>query len=438
MDHKLVDIRQPTPAIEIRANLDGIVERLQQQVTAIGIESDVRLALANNIQKGADRFNLSLETESDGDKLGIKLHFTKKDSDFEFPGYDATLLHHMPIADGQINGVDTRELDHRMKKADWYYGIAESEEKVISGFKETEAIEGDLRKLLEDKDGAIVAAQLWNNHVPVNTVGKPDFIAQVEAAHDLYPTRSVPADVKIDEARDMLKTDSHEQQLTGERTSIRPEFAFYESQPGEIKQHLQQLEAEGNNYVAYIEGAPITKEHLHGCKDTFEAIEFTYENTTDLDRCSFSSIRHMNEAVDQWSRLSEKDINLVSIEQKMAGADWQYVKVSPSHAHWEKAESNMEEIRKDLVLLCKVPGGLEIANALWDKYSPPSTVVKPAFLSANPGHSPNLAQGQDAVTSGHQVNDNKQVATASQNKQIISKVETPAKEAKHKHRRRLQ
>ena len=60
MDHKLVDIRQPTPAIEIRANLDGIVERLQQQVTAIGIESDVRLALANNIQKGADRFNLSL------------------------------------------------------------------------------------------------------------------------------------------------------------------------------------------------------------------------------------------------------------------------------------------------------------------------------------------------------------------------------------------
>ena len=439
MDHKLGDIRPPAPVIENRAGLNETVERLQQQVSGIGIESDVRLAIANNIQNGADRFNLSLETERGGDKLGIKLHFIKNDADFVFPGYDATLLHHKPMADGQINGVDIRELDQRMKKADWYYGIAESEKKVLNGFKETEAIEADLRQLSGDKQGAIIAAQLWNNHVPVNTVGKPDFIAQVEVTHDLYPKSSFSADMTIGEARDILKAEHQEQQRTQERAAIRPEFAFYETKPGEIKQHLQQLQADGNKYVAYMEDAvPMTKENLHGCKNTFEAMEFAYENTTDLDRCTFSPIQHMQDAVQKWERISEKDVNLSAIDQKMAAADWHYNRQSPTKEHWEQSEAKMAEIQKDLVLLCKLPGGAAKANALWDKYAPSGTVSKPYFLSENAGLTPGFVQGKDVLPSDRKLNDSKQLTAASQDNQAISKIKKPARELKHKHRRRLQ
>lgn len=439
MDHKLGDIRPPTPVIESRAGLNETVERLQQQVSGIGIESDVRLAIANNIQSGTDRFNLSLETESGGDRLGIKLHFIKQDSDFEFPGYDATLLHHKPIADGQINGVATRELDHRMKNADWYFGIAESEEKVLSGFKNTEAIESDLRQLSGDKQGAIVAAQLWNNHVPVNTVGKPDFIAQVEATHDLYPKSSFPADMTIVEARDILKAEHQEQQRIQERAATPPEFAFYESNPGEIKQHLQQLQAEGNKYVAYVEDSvPMTKEHLYGCKNTFEAMEFAYENTNDLDRCTFSPIQHMMDAVKQWEQLSEKDVDLSAIDQKMATADWHYNRQSPTKEHWEQSDAKMGEIHKDLLLLCNLPGGAAKANALWDKYAPPGTISKPDFLSARAGQSAGVVQGRDVLPSDQQIMDSKHLTTASQDNQAVSKVEPPAKGQRHKHRRKLQ
>ncbi|WP_205514347.1 hypothetical protein [Longitalea arenae] len=235
MDHKLEQLRQTAPVIENRVGLALTVERLQQQVNAIGLERDVRSALESNIQKDTDRFNLSLETESGGDKLGIKLHFINQGSSFDFPGYDVTLLHHTPIAHRQINGVDTRELDHRMKNADWYYSIAESQEKLINGFKNSEAIELDLRLLSRNEQGTILAAQLWNNHVPLNTIAKPDFIAAIEAAHDLYPKSSFPADIKISQAHEILKAQYQEQQLNRERPSIRPEYAFCEN---EKKNHM--------------------------------------------------------------------------------------------------------------------------------------------------------------------------------------------------------
>ncbi|WP_207515929.1 hypothetical protein [Longitalea luteola] len=175
MDHKIGQLRQPEASAENRLWLDHMVTTLQQRVSATGIDRDVRYVVENNIQKNPERFTLALETETGRDKLGLKLHFIKEGSDYNFPGYEATLFHHTFIAHRQINGIDTRNLDNRMKQADWHYGIAESDEKVIKGYKNAEAIKADLRQLAQDGQGKIVAAQLWNNHVPANTVTKPDF-----------------------------------------------------------------------------------------------------------------------------------------------------------------------------------------------------------------------------------------------------------------------
>jgi hypothetical protein len=418
--------------------LECTVNALQMSVNSIGIKKDLRAALKNNIQKNAGQFNLAFETESAGEKLRLNLQFKNDTSDYDFAGYQVTLLHPLIIDHRNINGIETWQLENKMKTMDWYYGISETPGEVINGHKNAESIEVDLKQLSRTEEGGLIATLLWHNHVPANTVPKPDFITKVEAALDLYPERTFPSNVKLEEACDIVRGYSREVPLAQGAENFRTEFAFHEQQPGEIKQHLQQLELEGNVWVAYQDpSVPMTKDSMHGFKDVFEVMEFCYENTTDLDRYTYSSIDHIKDAVTQWNQLSEKDINLVAIEKKMAGADWQYERAAKSREQWVKGEGDMEEIQKDLVFLCKLPGGIDKANALWDKYAP-NAVTKPQFLQSSNGINSGLVQTHDANIVGDQLNARFPALTNADSSAKPVQPEAASKEKKLKQRRRME
>lgn len=225
MEPQMEQSGQSRPKGDDKEWLECMVNALQMSVNSIGIEKDLRVPLENNIQKNARPFNLAFETESAGEKLRLNLHFRNDTSGYDFTGYQLTLLHPFTVDHQTINGIETRELEIKMKTMDWYYGIAESTDEVIKGYKNAESIEADLKQLAWTEDGGVVAMLLWHNHVPANTVAKPDFIDKVEAALDFYPERTFPSNTKIDEACDIVRGYSREEPLTQGATNIRPEFA---------------------------------------------------------------------------------------------------------------------------------------------------------------------------------------------------------------------
>ncbi len=77
------------------------------------------------------------------------------------------------------------------------------------------------------------------------------------------------------------------------------EIDFLEKDLKEIKDFLTQEQKEGSLYVAYPTGSRVFKSDLATFKSSFDVQEFCYENSTDLDRYNYSTIREMHENVDE-------------------------------------------------------------------------------------------------------------------------------------------
>ena len=423
--------------LETKARHEENVNYLHNQVNAIGIENDFRPQFSRLVPYPY-QFNLGVEKAVNNEKLALKLHFEHDETRYDFTAYKATLLHPIPIEQRTINGINTKELESKMAGTDWHYGIAETTEEVVKGYRNVETIETDLKQLCGEDAGKHIAVHLWNNLVPVNTVPKPDFIREVEAAYDPYTSCVFSADTHLEQACNRLK------ELHVEETKLEEPFlpkavelAFYESSPGEILQHLQNMEADGNFLVAYLDDPtiPIGKDELPCFHDHFDAQQHCYENSTDIDRYTYTSIENMKGAVSNWNQLTEFEKAHSSIEQKLATTNWQYDQ-SPYRHVWEKSVLDIKNVYKELAKLSWFPRGIEMAKRLWDKYVP-SSYGKPFFLQNAPKDEYKL--DKPAVTQSLKETSQSKTASKETSKEKVGNdTESSSNNKRNKHRRRLE
>jgi hypothetical protein len=164
-------------------------EQLQEVLGNAGFNESMYSGLEEGIRMNNPEFTVSLFKEFEQDKVHYKLQFEKDEAlTYSFTGFEAQLFHVAPVGQAAINGVNIQELDAYMKGVDWYYEYSESQWEWEKGFVELEGVYKGLELLKDDDRGIAVAAQLWNNHVPLYTFSKPPFIREWEEKSGLYPS----------------------------------------------------------------------------------------------------------------------------------------------------------------------------------------------------------------------------------------------------------
>jgi hypothetical protein len=95
------------------------------------------------------------------------------------------------------------------------------------------------------------------------------------------------------------------------------------------------------------------------------------------------SLYNMHYPFKQWidlgSMMEERHL-AHRLRSEMKKADWHY-DYADDHGDWKRGLRQIEEIKKDLLLLSKWETGREAAGHLWDLYVPAYTIMKPDFLT---------------------------------------------------------
>ncbi len=282
-------------------------KRLEDMLIKIGFEEPVGNDLYWHMKNGSPAFEVTIPKEVEGSKVKFELHFEDAGNDWYIPRhYDATRFHHIEVQHDRINGINTQYVEDAMKKADWYYEYAESNEDWLKGYTEVEKIKDALKAISRDETGRVIATQLWNNHVPFFTVAKPSYISKCEEEKDMYLTLRFSADTNIHEACQELKntlaikTAILEHDAKEMTQNLYPPISFERASYEEIKEFLQQEKLAGNHWVAYCENLPVTgKQDLNCFRSNFEVHEYCYENSTDVDSYSFHSIYRIEKELEK-------------------------------------------------------------------------------------------------------------------------------------------
>lgn len=75
-----------------------------------------------------------------------------------------------------INDVDVRQLEHRMRHADWTHDYSSDLAIRNNGYTEVQYLKTLLETLSKDEDGKKIASTLWDKYVPSNTYTKPQYL----------------------------------------------------------------------------------------------------------------------------------------------------------------------------------------------------------------------------------------------------------------------
>ena len=144
------------------------IDKIKQQLTSLGLPSEIELDLRANICLQQVQFQVSHRQVKELDIMNSVFYFERKESEYCCSYYEACLRKKIFVPDIVVNEIDLKELDERMCKIDWQNlhldnpGLRlQSENK--STMEREEAIENivvDLKKLSVTPEGLQLAERL--------------------------------------------------------------------------------------------------------------------------------------------------------------------------------------------------------------------------------------------------------------------------------------
>ena len=100
-------------------NRDHLTDQ-QNLVKHLGFGDGLKNELERNMLEDKSHFQVSVNTAFGEDKMLYILHFqSKENGSYSFHKYDATLQKEIEVEDVTVNGVNTKELESRMKTVNW-------------------------------------------------------------------------------------------------------------------------------------------------------------------------------------------------------------------------------------------------------------------------------------------------------------------------------
>lgn len=373
-------------------------EKMHASLQLLGIHDIDIEGLKVVLRNKPDPYKMDRWIMKDDNKIKLQIKFDKS---FAIDHFVATFVPKLPVSHTIIKGVDTKALEEKMKGADWYYA-SESPEQLDREYKKIEKIESEIDQLIKSSEGLRIATIIWNNHVPFYTATKPEAIRNYENNGDLYITQKFSGDVPISIAFEDLEkslqsklqqevnVQYEELELTQfpgvNGPNIMASTRDYEiiaDDPHSIRQLIQSELSQGKEWVVFDQGKPtIHSDDLNFFETDFEVAEFCHENETDRDFFQSMAIHDFEIALQKWENaLSNPKGLLIALEEKMKTADWNYKDADHYDRHYE-GEKEMGQI-KYLLSLVKNKMGIGEAQAIWEKYAPEHSILKPDFLTIN-------------------------------------------------------
>jgi len=262
------------------------LEYLKEQMKSLGFPSRITEQVNQNMKLENEGFHVYYSDKIREDYLMYDLQFTRRNNSYEFNQYQLTLKN-TPIPSAVIGGINTVELDYKLKVADALYDkILEvdiegkmTKEEYDEGIKLISSANDSLKKLMEIEEGRNLAKELMYKYSP--QVEYEKFFSDYHEMQSLYehvqifPAAGANA-YSINEAYQTLKTNTID--LT--EKSILNAHAISD----ETLAHINSSLIEGCNWMAYNTASyQLDKHDVYMFRYRHEANEFVESNVSEFD-----------------------------------------------------------------------------------------------------------------------------------------------------------
>ena len=377
--------------------MEGQVEKLESDLKRIGIDGIPGYRIKAWLNTGEEAFRLGKYLERDDTKVKVVVKFQKQEDEYAIESYRATFIPRIEVKHSIINGVDTAELDNRMKSAGWFYfNEAETKEELEKAYYSVEGIKSDIEKLCQTPEGLQVATILWNKNVPFTSATKPEVILDFQDHGDFYISQDFGAHVPFDLAYKILEEKQKKVLVSSNiiNEEVKPAQTIpptvdhadlkmiFKGDDERLKDLFQDNWAKGANTVVIADWAGVKEwHHFNFFESAYEAAEFQYSITKDNAAYSTTSLNDLADHFDKWVSLKSNPEELYKYtESLLQKTDWDFKTATPYekflHGECQVIQGHyLTGLLNDFI-------GYDKARGLWEKYAP-AAMDKPHFIIVN-------------------------------------------------------
>lgn len=281
-------------------------EYLKNQVRELGFPERIAEQINDYMKANNQAFNIYYFNQVEEDQLMYDLRFAKSSKDtYQLTEYELTYKQ-VDIPDLNIQGVNTKDLEHRLKEVEgWYdrfleenieHSISKEEYKEITQF--IEATNNDLYRLPETEKGEAVAKLLMYKYLPQSEYekvfqGYQEMQKQHEHKH-LFPVNDDVTLTAMDDYQ-FLKTEANNSKEHNLNTLINDHVISHET-----LDYINSGLLKGNKWIAYNTASYfLEKSDVYFFKSKDEAKDFAESNISEFDNYKVIKATSVEEVLKQ-------------------------------------------------------------------------------------------------------------------------------------------